>query len=56
MFFIQVHSFVAIDGEALDQLSFELPVFRENGNGVNVRVFALQQLEDYCARIGTEKL
>jgi len=47
---------VALDGEALDKLSFEFPMMNEIGIGVHFSVFALQQLEDYCARIGAKKL
>lgn len=56
MFSIQVHAFIAMEAAALDDLTFNLPVMQENGNGVTIINRALQSLDDYCTRMPTEPL
>ena len=51
-----MHAFIAMDAAALDNLSFNLPVMQENGNGVTINNHALQSLEDYCSRMSSEDL
>ncbi|KAK7493416.1 hypothetical protein BaRGS_00015316 [Batillaria attramentaria] len=53
----KVHSFLQVnDPVQLDQLSFQLPIVRENGQNVKLRSKAIQYLPDYCQRIFSESL
>lgn len=53
----KVHCFLQVaDPAQLDQLSFQLPLMRENGHNVKLECRAIQYLEDYCSRISSECL
>ncbi|KAL8611060.1 hypothetical protein ACOMHN_042676 [Nucella lapillus] len=53
----KVHCFLQVaDPSQLDQLSFQLPLMRENGQNVKLECRAIQYLDDYCSRISSESL
>ncbi|XP_076464026.1 uncharacterized protein LOC143296129 [Babylonia areolata] len=53
----KVHCFLQVaDPAQLDQLSFRLPLMRENGHNVKLECRAIQYLGDYCTRIFSEPL
>ena len=52
-----MHCFLQVaDALQLDQLSFQLPIMRENGANVKLTCKAIQYLPDYVARINTEQV
>lgn len=52
----KVFAFIVMEPDDLDNLTFNLPVIKENGNGVTIVCHALQCLEDYSSRISSEIL
>lgn len=53
----KVHCFLQVaDPVQLDQLSFQLPIMRENGQNVKLWCHAIQYLPEYCQRIFSESL
>ncbi|KAK7103575.1 uncharacterized protein [Littorina saxatilis] len=53
----KVHCFLQVaDPAQLDQLSFQLPIMRENGHNVDLQCRAVQYLPEYCTRIFNESL
>lgn len=56
-FCFQVHCFLQVDDPArLDQMVYQLPIIRENGQNVTLECRAIQYLNDYCQRIMSESL
>ncbi|XP_025104250.1 uncharacterized protein LOC112570169 [Pomacea canaliculata] len=53
----KVHCFLQVDDPArLDQMVYQLPIIRENGQNVTLECRAIQYLNDYCQRIMSESL
>ncbi|XP_045171616.1 uncharacterized protein LOC123533801 [Mercenaria mercenaria] len=52
----KVHVFIAMEPDELDTLTFNLPVMKENGNGVTIVCQAIQCLDDYSSRVSSETL
>ncbi|XP_060597146.1 uncharacterized protein LOC132751057 isoform X2 [Ruditapes philippinarum] len=50
----KVQAFIVMEPDDLDELSFNLPVVKENGNGVNISVHAIQSLDDYCSSMSSQ--
>ena len=44
----QAQIFIVKEPDDLDELTFNLPVIKECGSGVNINVHALQFLDEYC--------
>jgi hypothetical protein len=49
-----VQAFVAMGPDELDELTFNIPLVKENGNGVNINVHAIQSLDDYCSSMSSQ--
>lgn len=53
----KVHAFMQVlDPVQLDQLAFQLPIMRENGQNIKLECRAIQYLPEYCSRIFSESL
>ncbi|XP_060597163.1 uncharacterized protein LOC132751069 [Ruditapes philippinarum] len=50
----KVQAFVAMGPDELDELTFNIPLVKENGNGVNINVHAVQSLDDYCLSMSSQ--
>ena len=50
----QVQVFIVMEPDDLDELTFNLPLAKENGNGVNINVHAIQFLDEYCSSMSSQ--
>ncbi|KAL4238937.1 hypothetical protein ACF0H5_003641 [Mactra antiquata] len=52
----KVHLLIVMEPEDLNDLAFNLPLMKENGNNTTITTRSAQSLDDYCSRISSESI